>query len=79
MKNSKDSIYKTLIPAEEKDAGFLQQGSMVCGCALVCTDSRGARDYLVNQKTALLSKIKDPATLFRDIAGLIEEDNLRLN
>lgn len=79
MKNSKDSVYKILIPAEEKDADFLLQETIVCGCALGCTDSQGARDYAVNRKTALLSKIEGPASLFRGIAGLIEDDNLRLN
>lgn len=50
MKNSKDLVYKILIPAEVKDAGFLPQEAKVCGCALVSTEIQVARTMLLIEK-----------------------------
>ena len=58
--------------------GLPASEALACGCALVTTDSGGIRDFAVNEKTALISPIKDPETLARNIIYLIENDEFRI-
>ena len=52
--------------------------SLMCGCALACTDIGGHREYARHGETALLSPAKQPAKLAQDILRLIRDENLRL-
>lgn len=52
--------------------------SMACGCAVVCTDIGGHRDYAMDGVTAMLVKPKDVAEMATKICTLIEKNELRL-
>lgn len=52
--------------------------AMACGCAVVCTDIGGHRDYAADGETALLVPVEDPKTLSEKIFRLIEDPKLRL-
>jgi len=51
--------------------------AMISGCALAVTDIGGHREYAMDNKTALLSPIKDPQTLANNIVRLILDQPLR--
>lgn len=51
---------------------------MFCGCALICTDIDGHREYAVDGVTALLVPVKDVETLTQKILQLINDDALRI-
>lgn len=51
--------------------------AMACGCAFVGTDSGGCRDYAIHDQTALLSPPRDPATLYRNLARVVDDAGLR--
>ncbi|MBE6304060.1 MAG: glycosyltransferase family 4 protein [Bacteroidales bacterium] len=52
--------------------------AMMCGCAVACTDNAGYREMAIDNNTALLSPIKNPAALAENIIRLIEDDALRI-
>lgn len=52
--------------------------SMACGCAVVCTDIGGHRDYAIDGETALLVEPKNANNMASKIRMLIENDELRL-
>ena len=52
--------------------------SMQCGCALVCTDIGGFRDYAIDGKTALVSPVYDVQALSRNILELIGNNEKRI-
>ena len=52
--------------------------SMICGCALVCTDIPGFSMYAINEKTALTSPVYDCQKLAENIIKLIENNELRI-
>lgn len=51
--------------------------AMICGQAVVCTDIPGYREMVEDEKSALLSPIKDSEGLAKNIIRLIEDDELR--
>jgi len=51
--------------------------AMACGCAVALTDSGGIREFAEDGVTALLSPPRDPAALARNIARLLDDDDLR--
>jgi glycosyltransferase involved in cell wall biosynthesis len=51
---------------------------MACGCAVVCTDIGGHRDYAIDGKTALLVRAKDSVDIKSKLITLIKDDNLRM-
>lgn len=53
--------------------------SMLCGCAVVCTDNAGYREMASNGRTALVSEIMNPKELGDNIIRLITNTHLRLN
>ncbi|HZY80862.1 MAG TPA: glycosyltransferase family 4 protein [Cyclobacteriaceae bacterium] len=53
--------------------------SMACGCAVVCTDIGGHRDYAIDGQTALLVPAKDVTAMAAAIKKLIEDDSLRMS
>ena len=52
--------------------------SMICGCALACTDIPGFSMYAINEKTALTSPVYDYQKLAENIIKLIENNELRI-
>jgi glycosyltransferase involved in cell wall biosynthesis len=52
--------------------------AMSCGCALVCTDIGGHREYAVQDQTALLSPPKDSVALANNIRSLLGDRNRRI-
>jgi glycosyltransferase involved in cell wall biosynthesis len=52
--------------------------AMACGCAVVCTDIGGHRDYAVHNETALLVAPQEVDQMVAAIERLIKDDNLRI-
>lgn len=52
--------------------------SMACGCAVVCTDIGGHRDYAIDGQTALLVPVKDVTAMAAAIKKIILDESLRL-
>lgn len=52
--------------------------AMMCGCAVACTDNAGYKEMAIDNNTALLSPIKNPAALADNIIRLIEDDAVRI-
>ena len=64
--------------SEQEGCGLTPEESMICGCAVCCTDIGGFRDYAIDGKTALFSPVYNPAALADNICRLIEDDALRI-
>jgi glycosyltransferase involved in cell wall biosynthesis len=52
--------------------------SMMCGCALVCTDIGGHREYAIDNETAILFKPKFSDEIVSSVKRLFNNDNLRI-
>jgi glycosyltransferase involved in cell wall biosynthesis len=52
--------------------------SMACGCAVVCTNIGGHRDYAIDGVTAMLVEAKDTNAMAEKIIRVIGEKDLRL-
>ncbi|MFA5880332.1 MAG: glycosyltransferase family 4 protein [Candidatus Margulisiibacteriota bacterium] len=52
--------------------------AMACGCALVSTNCTGIDEYAEDGVNALLSPIKNPALLAKNLIKLLEDDDLRV-
>ena len=52
--------------------------AMMCGTALVTTDTGGSRDYALNEETALVSPIKNPEGLAKNLIRVLTNESLRL-
>lgn len=51
--------------------------AMACGCAVICTDIGGHRDYATDHETALLVEPSDSTQLAACLIKLIEDNDLR--
>jgi glycosyltransferase involved in cell wall biosynthesis len=51
--------------------------ALACGCALVCTDIGGHREYAVDGATALMSAPRQPSELARSVVRLAHDPELR--
>lgn len=58
--------------------GMPAMEAMMCGMAVVTTDTGGSRDYALNDETALVSPIKDPEALAKNLIRVLTDDSLRL-
>lgn len=52
--------------------------AMICGCAIVCTDTDGFKEMVKDGETGLISPIKDVKSLAENVCKLIEDDELRI-
>ena len=52
--------------------------AMMCGTALVTTNTGGSWDYAFNEETALVSPARDPEALAKNLIRILEDDSLRL-
>ncbi|MEK9628482.1 MAG: glycosyltransferase family 4 protein [Nitrospinota bacterium] len=59
--------------------GMPAMEAMMCGTALVTTDTGGSRDYALNEETALVSPAKDPEALAKNLIRILNNDSLRLD
>lgn len=67
-----------LSPNWSGEWGLPSAEAMVCGCALVCTDSNGAEEYGFHEKTALVSRPKDSIALAQNILKLLQDNDFRI-
>jgi len=51
--------------------------AMACGCAVVATENRGVKEYLVHENNALMSPIGNTAALATQVNHLLENDKHR--
>lgn len=51
--------------------------AMACGCAVVATENRGVKEFLIHEKNALLAPIGDTATLLQHTEFLLEDEPRR--
>lgn len=51
--------------------------AMACGCAVVCTDSKGVDDFAVHGETCIKIPPKNPAAMARGIEQLVTDSSLR--
>lgn len=58
--------------------GLVSVEAMACGCALVCTDIPGHREYAIDNETALLVPVKDPDAMAKRISDLIGDNDYRI-
>lgn len=65
-------------PSWSEGWGLTIGESMMCSCAVVCTDNDGYKEMAKNNETALISPIKDPDSLANNIIRLIDDDVLRI-
>lgn len=73
---NRSSIF--LSPSLAEGFGLPPAEAAACGCALVCTDSGGVRDYAEHGVTALLSAPQDPGTMAKHIHMLLQNESLRV-
>ncbi|WP_255489383.1 glycosyltransferase family 4 protein [Dysgonomonas sp. 216] len=59
--------------------GLVSVEALSCGCALICTDIAGHREYAFDENTALLVKPEDSKEMAEKICFLIENDRDRIN
>lgn len=52
--------------------------AMICGCAVVCTNTTGFLEMAIDGYNALVIPIKDPIAGANAVIKLLEDDNLRL-
>lgn len=52
--------------------------AMSCGCALICTDIEGHREFAINNETALLVEVKDVTQMAEKIEYLIANNKERI-
>jgi glycosyltransferase involved in cell wall biosynthesis len=52
--------------------------AMACGCAVVCTDCGGIRDFAEDGVSALISAPNDPEALAKNLFRVLQDDDLRV-
>jgi glycosyltransferase involved in cell wall biosynthesis len=57
--------------------GLVSVEAMSCGCAVVCTDILGHKEYAIDGETALLAEPKNPQDMAEKIITLLENDAMR--
>jgi len=58
--------------------GLVSVEALSCGCALVCTDISGHKEYSIDGETALLVRPKDADDMFEKVSRLIDDDQERI-
>gem|GEM_PF-711519 len=66
-----------LVASWEEGFGLGGAEALACGAALATTDTKGSRDYAINEHTALVSAPRDPEALAHNIVRLLEDVELR--
>lgn len=75
-------IYNTsavfVAPSRLEGMGLTPAESMICGCAVACTDNPGFAVFAKDNETALVSRAGDVRGLAENILRLIRDDGLRI-
>jgi hypothetical protein len=66
-----------VVASWEEGFGLAGAEAIACGAALASTDTKGSREYAVDECTALVSKPRDPAALADNVLRLLDEVDLR--
>lgn len=66
-----------VVASWEEGFGLTGAEAIACGAALATTDTKGSRDYAIDEHTALVSAPRDPAALARNVLALLEDAQLR--
>lgn len=75
--NNECGIY--IATSTQEGWGLTVGEAMICGQAVCCTDNAGYKEMAIDDETALLSPVKDPDALAKNIIRLIEDEDLRIN
>lgn len=62
----------------EEGFGLPGLEAMACGCALVSTEYKGVREYAIDGKNSLLSKIRNPQDMAENIKKIFDDEELRM-
>ncbi|GAX05141.1 glycosyl transferase [Secundilactobacillus pentosiphilus] len=73
---NESAIY--LFPSLSEGWGLTATEAMACGAALCSTDNGGVNDFGINGKSALISPVSDPVSLFNHIDMLLSDKHLRI-
>lgn len=77
----RDTVYNEssifICPSWKEGWGLPVSEAMACGCAIISTNNGGVNDFAIHNETALISPIKNPNELAKNIIKLITNDNLR--
>jgi glycosyltransferase involved in cell wall biosynthesis len=65
-------------PSNQEGCALPPMEAMYCGCAVVCTDIDGHKDYAVDLETALLARPGDSQDIALKVQSLLDDDMLRL-
>lgn len=74
--NNESSIY--VAPSSSEGFGLTVGEAMMCGQAVVCTDTKGYLEMAVDGENALVSHIGDVDALANNIIRLIQDDAFRI-
>jgi len=66
-----------MVASWEEGFGLTGAEAIACGAALASTDTKGSRDYAIDEFTALVSPPRDPQALARNVLALLEDAQLR--
>jgi glycosyltransferase involved in cell wall biosynthesis len=66
-----------LAPSLQEGWGLTVGEAMICGAAVVCTDTLGFKEMVTDGVTGLISPISDPQKLAENMMRLLDDDNLR--
>lgn len=58
--------------------GLPPMEAMACGCAVVSTDSGGVRDFIIDNKTALMCEPKNITQIYECMLKLVKDDDFRI-
>ena len=65
-------------PSWSEGWGLPTAEAMACGCAAISVRNKGSEEFVIDQETGLLTKVRDPAELAEKIIKLIEDQPLRI-
>lgn len=81
-KERHNEIYNTaaifVASSEQEGWGLTPSEAMICGAAIACTDIGGYKSFAEVGVNALMSPVRDPDALAKNICRLIEDDELRI-
>jgi glycosyltransferase involved in cell wall biosynthesis len=66
-----------IVASWEEGFGMTGAEAIASGAALATTDTRGSRDYALHERTALVSRPRDPLALAQNVLKLLDDAELR--
>jgi glycosyltransferase involved in cell wall biosynthesis len=65
-------------PSNQEGCALPPMEAMYCGCAVVCTNIDGHKDYAYDNETAILAHPADPVDIANKIQGFLDDRTLRI-